>query len=86
MSATDKERRRALLSEYSSRRNKIWMAIGWKHCGMYLDWRYQGAEDDSRMEFQFEPDGPWVQAKSYEDDIKPNLIFNRPPKAKTAEY
>jgi len=76
---TPKERREALLSKHNSRRNKVWLAVGWSQAGMFLEWRYQGAEDDSRMEFRFEPDGPWVAAKSYEDDIKPKLLYNRPP-------
>jgi hypothetical protein len=36
------ERRSALLSQYTSRRNKVWLAVGWRHAGVFIEWRYQG--------------------------------------------
>jgi hypothetical protein len=68
----------ALLSEYTSRPNKLWLAIAWTHFkGYFIEWKWQGAEFRSRMMFKFSPDEPFVPAKSYEDDIVPTLKFGK---------
>ena len=54
--------RRALLSKYSSRRNKMHLLIGWTHFHKwYIDMKWEGEEFESRMLFRFSPDGPWVR-------------------------
>lgn len=69
--------RRSLLSRYTSRQNKLWLAIAWRHFhGYHIEWRWDGAPNRSRMLFQFEPDGAFVRAESYEDDIAPTLVFD----------
>jgi len=61
--------RKALLSDYVSRPNKIWIAISWQHFrDFYLEWKWAGDPWRSRLLFQFSLNGPWVEAKSYEED------------------
>ena len=71
--------RAALLSRYTSRRNKIHLAIGWAHFhGLRIEYRWSGAPYRSRLQFQFEQDGAWFTAESYEDDIAPTLKLEKP--------
>jgi hypothetical protein len=63
--------RQSLLSQYSSRVNKLWLLITWQRDGYAIEWRWQGAAFRSRLEFDF-GDG-WQVAQSYDDDIRPNL-------------
>ena len=68
--------REALLSKYSSRRNKMHLFIGWTHFrNYYIDLKWEGEEFESRMLFRFSPDGPWVQAKSFDEDMLPTFKF-----------
>lgn len=73
--------RRALLSKYSSRRNKMHLVIGWKYFhNWYIDLKWEGEEFESRMLFRFSPDGPWVQAKSFDEDMLPTFKFGKEEK------
>ncbi len=66
--------RKELLSSGSSRQNKIWLAVGWKACDSYfVEWRWCGDYMKSRLEFQFEPGGEFIKAKSYDEDVWPKL-------------
>lgn len=72
--------RRMLINETISRQNKLWIATAWKQTrGWYVEHRWAGEEPTangimhSRLQFQFEPDGEWHTAKSYEEDVKPKL-------------
>ena len=70
--------RRALLSKYSSRRNKMHLMIGWKHFhGWYIDLKWEGEPFESRMLFRFSPEGPWVQAKSFDEDLLPTFRYGK---------
>ena len=71
--STDAERRKALMSQDTSRMNKLWLAQGWKHDGMLVEWKWQGAEHKSRLLFSFDG-GPFLKAKSYDDDVRPFLF------------
>lgn len=75
------EHRETLLSKYTSRHNKIWCAIGWKHFhDWHLEWKWKGEPFRSRLMFQFEPDGDFIMAKSYEEDVWPKLKWDNPKK------
>ena len=77
MNAIPSHYRTALLSRYNSRQNKIWLATGGSHFhGLHIEYHWTGAPYRSRLQFQFEPDGEWVRAESYEDDIAPTLAFD----------
>lgn len=66
--------RKSLLSSDTSRQNKIWLAVGWKEMSEYfIEWRWASEYMRSRLEFKFEPDGEFVKAKSYDEDIFPKL-------------
>lgn len=70
--------RRALLSKETSRQNKIWLAIAWKHFdGLPLEWKWRGEYMRSRLCFRFGPDEPFVDAKSYDEDVVPTLKFGK---------
>lgn len=78
--STKKTMREALLSKYSSRRNKLWLVGGYQSVGLYVEWKWQGEPFRSRLLFQFAPDEEFVRAKSYEEDIQPFLEWNNPQK------
>lgn len=68
----------ALLSKFTSRQNKLWLAIGWIHrARWFLEYRWAGAYMRSRMQFRFEPAGEWYTADSYDEDIVPTLKFGK---------
>ena len=74
--------RKALLSEYSSKQNKLWLIAGWQYFKpWYFDWKWAGEPIKSRMLFRFSPDGPWIQAKSFEEDLLPTYKFDEDRKA-----
>ncbi len=68
-------RRKILLSEDNSKPNKLWLAIAWSHDGHYIGWQWQGVEKLSRLQFRFEENGPWLTAKSHEEDVMPKMKF-----------
>lgn len=73
--------RTALLTRYTSRPNKLWLVTGWRSRGKWhLEYRWAGVPLRSRMLFQFEPNGPWYQAESYDEDIVPTLKFGKEQK------
>ena len=76
-----------ILSSDNSKPNKLWMAIGWEHQGYYIDWRWKGIERFSRLQFKFSEDGPWLTAKSHEEDVlsKMKYIVNKKNKEDTNE-
>lgn len=68
--------RKALLSKYSSRQNKLWLITGWRHFhNWYIDWKWAGEPFKSRMLFRFSPDEKWIVAKSFEDDLLPTYKY-----------
>ena len=70
--------RQAILGEYSSRQNKIWLATTWKRFKpWYIEWKWAGEPYRSRMLFQFDLNGPWVEAKSFDEDILPKYKFGK---------
>ncbi len=80
--------RRALLTEQTSRINKLHLAISWKQLrGWYVEWRWAGEGPElpygvmrSRLCFQFEPDGPFIEAKSFDEDVVPTLKYGKEQK------
>lgn len=72
------EHRKALLGKYSSKQNKLWMVTAWKYFKpWYVDYKWAGEPIRSRMLFKFSPDGPWVQAESFEEDMLPTFKFDK---------
>lgn len=70
--------RQVLMSDTTSRLNKIHLAIGWEHFnGWFIEWKWQGQELNSRLLFRFGPDEPFVAAKSFDEDILPNYKFGK---------
>lgn len=67
--------RKLLLSDDTSKPNKLWGAITWWYEGYYVDWRWQGVERFSRLQFRFSEDGEWLTAKSHEEDVMPKMKF-----------
>ena len=65
--------RQALVHDTISHINKLHIAIGRKSIGEYVEYKFDGDNIRSRMLFQFEPDGSWHKAKSFELDVWPNL-------------
>ena len=74
LSLPDK-RRKLLLSEDTSKPNKLWGAIAWWYEGYYVDWRWSGVEKYSRLQFKFGEHEEWLTAKSHEEDVLPKLKF-----------
>ncbi len=61
----------SLLSSDTSRQNKIWLATGWSHFhGWYIEWKWKDRPMRSRMMFRFSPDEEFVEAKSFDEDVK----------------
>jgi hypothetical protein len=64
--------RKILLGDGTSRVNKLHIAIGWQQGRKepyYLEWKFKGDFLASRLEFKFEPEGKFVEAKSFEEDV-----------------
>lgn len=73
--------RKALLSKYCSRMNKLHLIAGWTYFNnWYIDWKWAGEPHKSRMLFKFWPDEDWVQAESFEEDLMPTYKFARDSK------
>lgn len=66
--------RKAILSKYTSRINKYWIIKSIQPI-YYLKYKWAGIPYNSRMLFQFEEDGDWVIAKSFEEDLWPTYKF-----------
>lgn len=78
------DHRKALLGKYTSRQNKLWLAVGWKHFKQwYIEWKWEAEPFNSRLLFQFSPDGPWVKAESFEEDLLPTYKFDKEQKNKS---
>ncbi len=74
-------KRQALLSKYTSRQNKLWLVTAWKYfCPWYVEWKWAGDPFRSRMLFQFSPDGKWVEAQSFEEDLMSTYKFGKETK------
>jgi hypothetical protein len=70
--------RKALLSKDSSRQNKLWLITGWQYFKpWYIDWKWAGAPYNSRILFRFEPDGEWIKAESFDEDVLPLYKFSK---------
>lgn len=71
-------RRRVILSKETSRQNKIWLVTCWRYFdGAVIEWKWRGEYMRSRMCFQFGPDEAFIEAKSYDEDVVPNLKFGK---------
>jgi hypothetical protein len=68
-----KEFQRSLMSDGTSRHNKLWLLTGWKAVGYWFEWKWQGEPGRSRMMFSFEPGQPFKAARSFEEDVLPML-------------
>jgi hypothetical protein len=68
-----KSQRAALLSRFSSRRNKMAMIAEYRRQGLQIQYEWMGEPYNSRLAFMFDGDGRWHVAKSYCDDIRPFL-------------
>jgi hypothetical protein len=70
--------RKALLSEYSSKQNKLHLITGWTYFkNWYIEWKWAGDPYKSRMLFKFSPDDKWIEAKSFEEDLLPTYKFEK---------
>jgi hypothetical protein len=68
--------RKALLSKYTSKPNKLHLIAGWTHFNnWYIDWKWAGVPYKSRMMFRFNPDDKWIIAESFEEDLLPTYKF-----------
>lgn len=62
------------MTEDTSRPNKLWLAISWRHAyGWHIEWRWKADPFRSRLMFQFGPDEPFQPAKSFDEDVVPRL-------------
>jgi hypothetical protein len=69
--------RHALMSEETSRQNKLWLATSWAHFkGWFIEWKWQGVPMRSRLMFRFGPNEDFVAAKSFEEDVLIKYKFN----------
>ena len=62
--------RKILLNDSTSKINKLWLAIGFKDKGYFVeyDWNCEtvkGFKDS--VKFRFEPDGKWFASKSFDE-------------------
>lgn len=77
--------RRLLMSDDTSRQNKIWLAEGWRHFrGWFIEWRWAGDPPAhgsqvmrSRLQFRFGPDEEFVSARSFDEDVVPTFEFDK---------
>jgi hypothetical protein len=70
--------KKALLSESTSRQNKLWLITGWIHFRKwYIEWKWAGEPYNSRMLFMFEPNGIWIEAKSFDEDMLPKYKYGK---------
>ncbi len=69
---TREERAKVLLSDESSRCNKMHLAAGWG-----FEWRWEGEgplpSGTMRSRMLFLIDGEWTRAKSWDEDVRPTL-------------
>jgi len=78
METVPEKLRQVILGKYTSRQNKLWIVTGWKHFKQWhIEWKWAGDYMRSRMLFQFELNGPWIQALSFEEDILPKLKYGK---------
>jgi len=79
-------RRRLLMSEETSRQNKLWLATGWRHHhGWFIEWKWAGTPPDfrtggamrSRLMFRFAPKGKFESARSFDEDVAPTFEFGK---------
>ena len=69
--------RQSLLGTDTSRQNKLWLALCWVNDhDWYIKTKWEGEPMRSRLMFQFEPSGPFVRAKSFDEDIVPTFKFS----------
>jgi hypothetical protein len=80
MTEIPKHFRQALITDTNSRINKIWIAIDLQHRGYFIKWKWSSTPFNSRLLFLLDTSGKYLEAKSYDDDVKPFLIENRPKK------
>lgn len=85
MSACPEAYRRALLSDETSRVNKLHLAISWAHFhGWHIEWRWKGdppslpsGQMRSRLMFQFAPGAAFEEARSFDEDVVPTFKFGK---------
>jgi len=70
--------RKTILGKYSSRQNKLWLVTGWQYFKpWYIDWKWAGEPFKSRMLFKFAPDGEWIRAESFDEDMLPTYKYSK---------
>lgn len=70
---TDKLRRRALLGDTTSRRNKIALLAQYVADGEPIKYMWAGVPYESRLLVSFGDDN-YLVCKSYDEDIRPKLV------------
>ena len=71
--SVSREQRRALLSQETSRRNKLALLATYLSEGLPVEWAWKGEPYESRLQVRFEG-GEWQTCKSYDEDIRPFLL------------
>lgn len=69
----------ALLSEKTSRRNKIWLLQNYIHRGILVEWKWSGVPFKSRLQVRPTDQGAshgWLTCKSFDEDVLPTYEFN----------
>jgi hypothetical protein len=73
-----KDKRQLLVGKHTSRQNKLWIIADWKYFQpWYVEYKWAGEPMRSRMLFQFGPNEPWVEAKSFDEDVMPTFKFGK---------
>lgn len=70
------EKRRALLSTETSRRNKMALLARYRSEGDPIEHQWRGDPYNSRLLVSFEG-GPWLPCMSYDEDTRPQLKSGR---------
>lgn len=75
--------RHLLMTEETSRQNKLWLAAGWQFQGWFVEWRWAGDGPKknglmrSRLQFRFAPEEKFVDARSFDEDVMPTFKFGK---------
>lgn len=72
------DHKRALMTEHTSRQNKLWLVSGWMdRYPWFIEWKWQGEPMRSRLLFRFGPDESFVAARSFDEDVVPTFKFGK---------
>lgn len=75
--------RRVLLTDNTSKCNKVWIAVGLQSRGYWLEWFWEPESLKgfaAPVRFRFDPKGKLVDSKSYDETYQSS--FNEPKKKK----